>query len=129
MAVPIEFISVIISVRTIEARFNGGLARFREVLGDGQSDGELVRLGGMSPMAVSWIVNDLEQGGLKGIHSKDGKDIWLDFCVVDSCSGLTLPCSWIKVDLERGEARWQVPKEKGTSKKEKRSVDNSIGIK
>jgi len=107
MAVPIEFISVIIPVRTIEARFNGGMARFHEVFGEGQSDGELVRLGGMSQMAVSWIINDLERGGLKGIHSKDDKDIWLDFCVVDSCSGSTLPCSWIKVDLEHGEAKWK----------------------
>jgi hypothetical protein len=129
MAVPIEFISVVIPVQTIEERFHGGLARFREILGDGQTDGKLVRLGGMSQMAVSWIINDLERGGLKGIHVREGKEYWLDFCVVDSCSGPTLPCDWIKVELKKGEAHWHVPKEKGTSKKEKRSVNNSIGIK
>lgn len=129
MAVPIEFISVVIPVRTIEERFHGGLVRFHEVLGDGQTDGKLVRLGGMSPMAVSWIVNDLERGGLKGIHVREGKETWLDFCVIDRCKGPTLPCEWIRVDLERGEARWHVPKEKGKSKKGKRSVNNSIGIK
>jgi hypothetical protein len=107
MSVPIEFISVIVPVRTIEKRFDGGMTRFRKVLGEGQTDGKLVRLGGMSPMAVSWIVNDLERGGLKGIHIREGKETWLDFCVVDHCSGLTLPCAWIEVDLDKGEVKWK----------------------
>jgi hypothetical protein len=102
MSVPIEYFSVIVPVRTIEERFNGGLARFREVLGEGQTDGELVRLGGMSPMVIAWIVKDLERGGLKGIKSHDGKDVWLDYCIVDRCQGPTLPCSWIQVDLKTG---------------------------
>lgn len=102
MSVPIEFISVIVPVRTIEERFDGGMAHFCEVLGEGQTDGRLLRLGGMSPMAVGRIVNDLEREGLKGIHIREGKEHWLDFCVVDRCSGLTLPCNWIRVDLELG---------------------------
>lgn len=41
--------------------------------------------------SAAWIVKDLERGGLKGINNRDGRDVWLDYCIVDRCQGPTLP--------------------------------------
>jgi hypothetical protein len=129
MAVHIEFFSVVVPVRAIEERFSGGMVGFREACGEPPTDGELVRMGAMNRVDLLEIVHTLERGGMKGIYWKDCREHWLDFCVVDSCSGPTLPCDWIKVDLEKGDARWHMPRGKGKSMKVKRSVNNSIGMK
>jgi hypothetical protein len=102
MAVRIEFFSVIVQVRAIEERFRGGVAGFRDVCGDPPSDGELVRMGAMNQYDLLEILHALERGGMKGTCWRNGREHWLDFCVVDRCSGPTLPCEWIEVDLEMG---------------------------
>lgn len=102
MAVAIEFLSVIVPVRTIEERFRSGMVGFREKCGEPPSDGELVRMGAMNQIDLLEIVHALERGGMKGTYWRNGREHWLDFCVVDRCSGPTLPCEWIRVDLEQG---------------------------
>lgn len=104
MAISIEFISVIVPTRAIEERFRGGMAGFGKVFGEPETDGKLVRMGAMNQIDIMGIVQALERGGLKGTYFRDGSEHWLDFCIVDSCSGPTLPCEWIKVDLEQGKA-------------------------
>ena len=104
MAVHIEFFSVIVPVRAIEERFMGGMAGFREACGEPPTDGELVRMSAMNQMDILYIVQTLERGGMKRTCWRNGREHWLDFCVVDRCSGPTLPCDWIEVDLEKGEA-------------------------
>ena len=103
MAVEIEFISVIVPVRAIEERFRGGMKEFHEVFGEPSTDGKLMRMGAMNQIDVLGIVQALERGGLKGTFSKGGKEQWLDFCVVDSFKGPTMPCDWIKLDLKQGK--------------------------
>jgi len=107
MSVPIEFFSVIVPVRAIEERFTGGMAGFKEACGEPPGDGELVRMGAMNQIDLLEILHTLERGGMKGTCWRNGREHWLDFCVVDSCSGPTLPCEWIKVDLEKGEVEWK----------------------
>ncbi|MFH1930732.1 MAG: hypothetical protein ABIN18_03965 [Pseudomonadota bacterium] len=107
MAVHIEFFSVIVPVRAIEERFRGGMARFREACGKPPTDGKLVRMGAMNQMDLLDILHTLERGGMKGAFWKDGREHWLDFCVVDRCSGPTLPCEWIEVDLEEGTVSYR----------------------
>jgi len=104
MAVAIEFISVIVPMRVIKERFRGGMDGFRKVFGEPLTDGKLIRMGAMNQVDILIILNALERGGLKGTFLKGGLERWLDFCVVDSCSGPTLSCDWIKVDLEQGKA-------------------------
>lgn len=114
MAVIIEFISVLVPVRAIEERFHGGIKGFHEVFGEPPTDGRLMRMGAMNQIEILCIVQALVRGGLKGTFRKGGLECWLDFCVVDSCSGPTLPCEWIEVDLEQGlaELEWK-PARKG----------------
>jgi hypothetical protein len=104
MAVKIEFISVIVPVRAIEDRFRGGMSGFRDACGEPPTDGELVRMGAVNPVDVLAIVHILERGGMKRTCLRNGREHWLDFCVVDRCSGPTLPCEWIEVDLQQGTA-------------------------
>ena len=69
-------------------------------------DGKLVRMGAMNQMNLLNIVQTLERGGMKGVCRRNGREHWLDFCVVDRCSGPTLACSWIEVDLDEGTATY-----------------------
>lgn len=105
MAVKIEFLSVIVPVRTIEERFHGGMDGFKEECGEPPTDGRLVRMGAMNQLDLLTIIHALERGGLKKTFYKDRREHWLDLCVVDRFVGPTLPCEWIEVDLEIGEAR------------------------
>lgn len=107
MAVKIEFFSVIVPVETIEKRFAGGMARFRSVFGEQASDGRLLRMGAMNQIDLLEIIHVLERGGLKGTCHRDGREHWLDLCVVDRFQGATLPCSWLKVDLKKGEVEFK----------------------
>lgn len=105
MAIKIEFLSVIVSVRAIEEQFHGGMEGFKDKCGEPQTDGKLVRMGAMNQLDLLEIIHALELGGLKKTFFKDGREHWLDLCVVDRFDGPTLPCEWIEVDLEKGEAR------------------------
>jgi hypothetical protein len=102
MAVHIEFFSVIVPVRAIKEKFFGKMDFFHDIFGECESDGKLMRMGAMNPMDILPMVLMLERGGLQGLSLKNCEEIWLDFCVVDRCSGPTLPCEWIEVDLEMG---------------------------
>ena len=106
MAVAIEFFSVIVPVRAIEERFRGGMEGFRDICGEPPGDGKLVRMGAMNQMDLLEIVHALERGGMKGTCRRNGREYWLDFCVVDRCSGPTLPCEWIEVNLNKGTATY-----------------------
>ena len=94
MAVLVEAISVIVRRDAIAANFNGGWDAFRKVVPNGTlcTDGELARVGFMTPADVEQFLDILEQEGLCTID--DGK--FFDVAVVDQQNGPTLPTTWIE---------------------------------
>jgi len=94
MAVLIEAISVIIRADALREKFPGGLDAFMTIIPNRTFcfDGELARVGFMTPQDVNTFVTQLEQAGLEFVHA--GKTV--DFAVVDQHQGLTAPCDWLE---------------------------------
>jgi uncharacterized protein YdhG (YjbR/CyaY superfamily) len=94
MAVLVEAISVIVRRDAIDARFCGGWREFLEAIPNRTfcADGELVRVGFMSPPDVEGFVRRLESGGLTFV--RNGKAI--DIAVVDQMCGPTVPAEWLE---------------------------------
>lgn len=96
----LRFISLIVPVTTLEAKYPGGLAQCLQDLGPvtGEAvelaDG-LFRVSSMSPADTQVDCKHFESRGLTGIVRTDHQETWGDFCIVDSLMGPTLPCSWI----------------------------------
>jgi uncharacterized protein YdhG (YjbR/CyaY superfamily) len=94
MAVLVEAISVIVRRDAIDARFSGGWRAFIEAIPNRTfcTDGELARVGFMSPPDVEGFVRRLERGGL--IFLRNGKAI--EMAVVDQMNGPTVPAEWLE---------------------------------
>lgn len=92
MAVLIEAISVVIKAESIVSKYPGGWEQFRKDLPNQTlcADGELARVGFMSPHDVQGYVGFLESRGL--VFQSDRKCI--DIAVIDQQRGLTIPCDW-----------------------------------
>ncbi|MGH7113450.1 MAG: hypothetical protein ACREE9_03045 [Stellaceae bacterium] len=94
MAVLVEAISVIVRRDSIERSFEGEWTAFVSRVPNATlcTDGQLARIGFMSPKAVGEFVEGLQAAGL--IFSESGKCI--DFVVVDQQRGPTMPCEWLE---------------------------------
>lgn len=94
MAVLIEAISVVVRKDAIEGRFPGGWDAFLDQVPNNTfcTDGELVRVGFMSPQDVQEFVMMLEVAGLK--FQQDGKAV--DLAVLDQQRGATIPADWLE---------------------------------
>jgi hypothetical protein len=63
-------------------------------------DDHLFTIGGiMGPQDVEMEVKALEELGLNPYKEINGEQHWDDLCVVDFADGPTLPCSWVKCEL------------------------------
>jgi len=103
MAVLVEAISVIVRKESIDTYHEGGWNSFLANIPNRTmcTDGELVRVGFMSPPEVKKFVDHLEAKGLNFL--KPPKRFWLfkatrhmsDIAVIDARQGLTMPCEWI----------------------------------
>ena len=99
----LRFISLIVPVPVLEAKYPGGLTQCLQDLGPvtGEavelSDG-LFRVSAMSPADMRTYCDHMESKGLTGIVRIDGKETWNDFCIVDYIMEPTLPCAWIMLD-------------------------------
>jgi hypothetical protein len=96
MAVLVEAISVVIRRSRIESAYPGGWERFvadcpNETL---CADGDLARIGFMTPADVESYVRGLGEMGL--VFQQNGKAI--DIAVVDQRRGPTISCSWLAFD-------------------------------
>ena len=111
MAVLCEGISVIIKVRSIDEFYDGGREEFKKRIPNSTmcSDGELVRVGFMSPSEVREYVDELIENGLQfapeelSIETAKGVMSFLneirevdDIIVVDQQKGAMIPCDWIE---------------------------------
>jgi hypothetical protein len=92
MAVLIEGISVVVQCSAIVERYPGGAPAFTAQVPNATlcSDGELARIGFMTPDDTRAYVEGLEQAGLKYFH--EGKA--LNVVVADQRRGLLLSCDW-----------------------------------
>lgn len=92
MAVLIEAISVIIKAESIVSKYPGGWEQFRTDVPNQTlcADGELARVGFMSPHDVQSYVGFLESRGL--VFQSDGKCTGI--AVIDQQRGITIPCDW-----------------------------------
>lgn len=94
MAVLIEGISVVVRTDTIGVKFEGGYDAFEEKIPNKTycTDGELVRVGFLSPDDASAYVRVLKSEGL-GFTNK-GRVV--DIAVLNQNRGLTVPCDWLE---------------------------------
>ena len=99
MAVALMFISVLVRIDAIRAKYPGGWDQFlKDAEGDiGESswyDEHLYREGAMSPSDIAEIVEFWQEKGLTTHRVENGEAVeWIDLCVTEFF-GPTLPCSW-----------------------------------
>ena len=93
MSVLVEAISVVVRRSAIEARYAGGWAAFEHDVPNGTlcADGDLARVGFMSPPDAQAFIAALEQDGLRFLV--DG--VATDLAVVDQQHGPLNPCRWL----------------------------------
>lgn len=103
MPIQIRYISVVIPIENV-VRLKGQdwwdnyLKSREDMLGIILwQDKYLFRDGDMDESGADNIVKFWEKQGLTSKKIVDGKEYWNDLCVVDSFTGPTLPCEWLKV--------------------------------
>jgi len=94
MAVLVEGISVLVRKDSMQKKIAGGDARFRLLIPNATycDDGQLVRVGFLSPDAVGTFIEELEDAGL--LFVEDGK--FVDVAVCDQQRGPTSDCDWLE---------------------------------
>lgn len=109
MAVLIEAISVIVRKDSISRKIKGGEEYFRTLIPNATycDDGELVRVGFLSPDDTKTFVEILTDAGLTFLED----DQCVDIAVCDQRYGLTKSCEWLEfghlpVDGGRVVAAW-----------------------
>ena len=122
MAVLIEGISVLVRVSMISAKYPGGSDAFRQVVRNSTycADGELARVGFMTPMDTERFVKQLQQLGFVHLNDESAADI----VVVDQVQGPLSACSWVEFGhafLEGKEKRIAIGRSPG-------STDKSIAL-
>lgn len=95
MAVLVEGISVIFRVDAIEGKYPGGWEGFAKDCPNNSlcADGDLARVGFMSPKDTKRFVSSLASRGLT--YLDDGEAV--DLVVVDQQRGLAAPCDWTEL--------------------------------
>jgi len=104
MAVLVEGISVVIRLDAVDRVVPGGRATLEALIPNATScsDGELARVGFLSPTDTEAFVSELKARGLQFIVDGKCKDI----AVVDQQRGLTMPCDWLEfAHLRMGEGK------------------------
>ena len=94
MAVLVEALSVVIRVSTLEEKYPGGLDAYARECPNRTfcCDGQITRVGFMTPTDVRAFVMSLQRKGLEPF----GDDCWNDVAVVDQQSTrTTAPCDWL----------------------------------
>jgi hypothetical protein len=94
MAVLIEGISVVVRKDSIEAKMEGGWARFKLLIPNSTfcQDDELARVGFLEPPSVGDFIEELVECGLTYID--DGVPV--DMIVVDQQRGPVTECEWLE---------------------------------
>lgn len=95
MSVLIEAISVVVRRTSIETKIHGGWQAFVNSVPNNTlcADGELARVGFMTPVDVQSYVEDLEAMGLTYLQGGKAQDM----VVADQQQGLAVICDWAEV--------------------------------
>lgn len=95
MAVLIEANSVVLKVAAVLNAFAGRLDEFKALVPNQTLcvDGELIRVGFMTPSGVDNYLRVMANKGL--VHLEDGKA--RDMVMIDQIRGLLSPCDWVEV--------------------------------
>ncbi len=101
MSVLVEAISVIVKASAIETTYPGGWESFTGFVPNQTlcADGDLVRVGFMSPRDTKEFVDELERMGLRYLSG----GMAVDMVVADQRQGLACRCDW----AEFGRVPWQ----------------------
>lgn len=94
MAVLIEAISVVIRADALLKKYPGGWSAFEKAIPNQTlcADGEIVRVGFMTPVDVESYIKSLQRAGLEFLC--DGRAI--EIAVVDQMRGPTSQCDWLE---------------------------------
>ena len=94
MAVLIEATSIVTRSDSIQSKFNGGWDAFKACVPNQTmcADGEIARIGFMTPADVESFVKKLERSGL--VYLTGGEAI--DIAVADQMRGLVTTCQWLE---------------------------------
>ncbi len=123
MAIRLEFINLIVPIRVIDQKFEGGWEQFSRDYGlDGATtvagscwrDNKLFRDGAMNPMDMHFMVEDWKNMGFRGPGVVDGQLQWQDFCVVGGIDA-HIPCPWLKINERNWTAYYRRPLVKSNS--------------
>lgn len=115
MSIAIEYWNLVVRVEAIEKHYAGGWLQFcedREIsLPDpGLTDGQLLRVGGMSQMALLMAEEDMKDFGLKGWTASFGKEYWKDYCILTDLASVKDQCKWLIAGDEPGTVQLASPK-------------------
>ena len=117
MAVLIEGISVVVRRDAIGAKLQGGWQAFSDLVPNGTlcTDGQLARVGFMSPDEVEEFIQSLERLGLRFLDGGTAQDI----SVVDMLTGPAQDTSWLEFLCKSKERKisscwlFEGPRDKG----------------
>jgi hypothetical protein len=106
MAVLIEGLCVVVNINAIATKHAGGVKAFAAEVPNASlcADGELARVGFMTPDDARGYVEHLERRGLKYLEDRNAVDI----VVVDQRTGPCVACNWVtfgRVDWDRDPKR------------------------
>lgn len=121
MSIAIEYWNLVVRVEAIEKHYAGGWVRFcedREIsLPDPDlTDGQLLRVGGMSQMALLMAEEDMKDFGLKGWTASFGKEYWKDYCILTDLASVKDQCKWLIAGDEPGTVQLASPKSPALNK-------------
>ena len=112
MPIAIEFLNLVVPIKTIEANYPGGWSRFckdNEISVSNPdpalTDGELLRVGGMDRSALLMAEGDMTDMGLKGFTEKSGKKFWKDYCIFSDLESVKDTCDWLVAGDKPGTVR------------------------
>jgi len=102
MSIQLECLNLVIPIHKLKKKYSKALGDIDTFLEQAQSqegfwlDEHLYREGAMNPLDLMLRLDEWEKAGLKLTRKRLGVVEWNDLCVVDSFSGPTLPCRWLK---------------------------------
>jgi hypothetical protein len=107
MTVLIEAISVVIRVDAVSELWPSGLDGFRTAVPNLTfcCDGQIIRVGFMSPVDAEGYVHRLERHGLRYGVAGEARDL----VVVDQQRGPAMPCAWLtarRITIDREQRKW-----------------------
>lgn len=114
MSIAIEYWNLVVRVEAIEKQYAGGWMKFctdREIsLPDPDlTDGQLLRVGGMSYSALLMAEEDIKDFGLKGWTGSAGEEYWKDYCILTDLESVK-QCKWLVAGSEPGTVQLATPK-------------------